>query len=80
MKKFWKKKKAKIQNIVIFGIDKVRECPFAFAIEFSKDVDLSHAIFYQKTDQIVDIEKYEAVEYDSKYDNFISKILKITEV
>lgn len=79
MKKKEKKKKLEQRKLIIFGLDKVRKCPFAFAIEFSKDVAISHVIFYQDIEQMVDIEKFEAVEYDPKYDDFISKILKITE-
>ena len=75
-----KKKKLEQRKVIIFGTDKARKCPFAFAIEFNEDVSISHMIFYRDIKQVVDIEEYEAVEYDPKYDDFISKILKITEV
>jgi len=79
MKKFWKKK-VNYRIVLIFGMDKARKCSFAFAIDFSKDVILDHVVIIPSMESVVDIEKYESVEYDSKFDDFISKIHKITEV
>ena len=79
MKKFWKKR-INYRTVLIFGMDKARKCPFAFAVDFSKDVVLDHVVIVPSMESVVDIEKFEAVEYDSRFDDFISKILKITEV